>query len=351
MMLAFVGSRTTRERHARGDGISVYRVDPEAGTLQLLHVTGGLVNPSYLALNAAGDRLYVVHGDTEEASAFKVDAEGRLALMGSVPCGGRNPVHLALDPTGSHLIVSNHLSSNVAVLTIGAEGELGPVAQTVELPGQPGPHRVEQPYAKPHFNPFDPSGRHVIVPDKGLNRIFAFRFEDGRLTPAATPWVDTRETAGPRHIAFHPTAPYAYAINELDSTMTAYRYDNETGRLDAFQLLSALSDTWTGNSRASGIVIDAAGRTLYASNRAHDSIAVFAIDRESGRLTFIEATPSGGRTPRFFALAPDGRHMFVLNEDSDAIRTFAVDAASGRLTDTGLSVGCGSPVCMVFSGG
>jgi 6-phosphogluconolactonase (cycloisomerase 2 family) len=115
------------------------------------------------------------------------------------------------------------------------------------------------------------------------------------------------------------------------------------------QIVSALPDTYTGNSRASEIVINAAGRTLYASNRAHDSIAVFDIAPSTGRLTFIEATPSGGRTPRYFALTPDGRSMFVLNEDSDSIVSFAVDEASGRLVSTGKSTLCGSPVCLIFS--
>jgi 6-phosphogluconolactonase len=290
-----------------------------------------------------------VHGDSEEVSAFAVRDDGNLSLLGTVPCGGRNPVHLALDPTERYLVVSNHLSSNLAVLPVAASGELATPSQIVNLPGSPGPHRVEQPFAKPHFNPFDPAGRHVVVPDKGFNRVFVFRFDDGALSPASTPWVDTRETAGPRHLAFHPLLPYAYVINELDSTVTAYHYASDTGKLEAFQVLSALPDTWTGNSRASGIVIDAAGMTLYASNRAHDSIAVFRIDPSTGRLTFVDATLSGGRTPRFFALAPGGRHLFVLNEDSDRIVTFAVEGDSGRLTDAGRSVACGSPVCMVFA--
>jgi 6-phosphogluconolactonase (cycloisomerase 2 family) len=349
MTLAYVGSRTTRERNARGEGISVFRVDADTGSLHLLHVVGGLKNPSYLALNRRADRLYAVHGDSEEASAFEVLADGNLALLGTVPCGGRNPVHLALDPTERHLVVSNHLSSNLAVLPVAASGELSGPTQIVSLPGSPGPHRVEQPFAKPHFNPFDPAGRHVVVPDKGVNRVFVFRFDDGALSPAPTPWVDSRETAGPRHLAFHPSAPYAYVINELDSTVTAYHYAADTGKLEAFQVLSALPDSWTRDSRASGIAIDAAGRTLYASNRAHDSIAVFRVDPATGRLTFVDATPSGGRTPRFFALAPGGRHMFVLNEDTDRIVTFAVDGRSGQLADTGRSVACGSPVCMVFA--
>jgi 6-phosphogluconolactonase (cycloisomerase 2 family) len=349
-MYAYVGSRTTRERNARGEGISVFKLDPATRQMTLVQVLGDLVNPSFLALNRKGDALYAVHGDQQEVSAFRVNPDdGQLHFLNRQHCEGKNPVHLALDPTERFLVVSNHLSGSLAVLPVQANGSLSPVSQLVMLEGTPGPHKVEQPFSKPHFNPFDPAGRFVVVPDKGLDRIFCFRFEDGRLQPADTASVATRETAGPRHLAFHPQAPFAYVVNELDSTVTAYRFSAETGRLEPLQVISALPDWFTGNSRASGIVIDRAGRTLYASNRGYDSIAVFRIEAASGRLVFLGAEPSEGRTPRFFSLSPDGRTLFALNEDSDKIVLFAVHETTGRLSPTGLSVGCGSPVCMVFA--
>jgi 6-phosphogluconolactonase (cycloisomerase 2 family) len=345
---AYVGSRTTRERNARGDGISVFAVDGQSGALALQQVVGDLVNPSFLALNRAGDRLYAVHGDQQEVSAFAVDAQARLARINTVTCEGRNPVHLALDPQERSLVVSNHLTGEVAVLAIDAKGALGAVQQRVALPGQPGPHRKEQPFSKPHFNPFDPSGRFVVVPDKGLDRIFSFRWEAGRLVPARQPWVDTREGAGPRHVAFHPALGMLYALNELDSTVTAYRFDPASGGLQALQVLTALPSAFTGNSRAAEIEVSADGRWLYASNRGDDSIAQFAIDA-SGLLRFVAATPCGGRTPRFFTQSPDGRWLYVLNEDSDTIVRFGIDAGTGRLVpQEDAPAACGSPVCMVF---
>lgn len=113
-------------------------------------------------------------------------------------------MHLALDPSRRSLVVSNHLTSAMAVLSILDDGRLGRVTQHFPLEGEPGPHRKEQPFAKSHFNPFDPSGRFVIVPDKGLHKIFLFRFMDSRLVPASTPFVAAREASGPRHVAFHP---------------------------------------------------------------------------------------------------------------------------------------------------
>lgn len=347
---AYVGSRTTRERNARGEGVGIFRVDTAEGTLEAVDVVRDLINPSFLALSADSEFLYTVHGDESEVSAFKVDRRtGLLRFINRQDTHGKNPVHLALDPTGRFMVVSNHIGASLAVLPVNADGSIGALTQLVKLEGPIGPHRAEQNQAKPHFNLFDPSGRYVVVPDKGLDRVFAFRFEQGRLSPAAAPYAPTREAAGPRHLAFHPARPIAYVVNELDSTVTAYRFSPDTGALAPFQLLSALPETFTGNSRASEIQIDARGRFLYASNRGYDSIALFGIDASTGALNFIGAGTTGGMTPRFFTLAPDGRFMFALNEDSDSIVTLAVDAGTGALTPTGATVSFGSPVCMVFS--
>ncbi len=349
-MYAYVGSRTTRDRNARGEGISVFQVDQETGSLALVQVVKDLVNPSYLALNKTGEFLYTVHGDESEVSSFEVDkTNGQLHFLNRQSTQGQNPVHLALDPSGRYLLVTNHIGSSLAVVPIAADGSLEALTQLVLLSGPVGPHRIEQKQSKPHFNPFDPSGSFVLVPDKGLDRVFGFRFADGRLVPAASPFVATREGSGPRHLAFHPKSAFAYVVNELDSTVTAYRFHRETGALEPLQILSSLPESFTGNSRAAGILVDPAGQTLYASNRGHDSIAVFRIDPTTGLLKFSGADSSRGRTPRFFTLAPNGRVLFALNEESDSIVSFLVDATTGRLEPSGASASSGSPVCMVFS--
>ncbi len=349
-MFAYLGSRTSRERNARGDGITVYRVDPQSGVLSTVQVLGGLVNPSYLALNQRGTRLYVVHGDMDYASAYRVDPRsGRIEFLNSQTTQGNNPVHLALDPTESHLVVSNHLGGSLAVLPIGPDGELLPLTQLVKLSGDIGPHRIEQTQSKPHFNGFDPSGRFVIVPDKGLDRVFTFRFMNGQLMPTSSASALARECAGPRHHVFHPLKSIAYVANELDSTVTAYRFDPESGAVEALQRESTLPRAFTGNSRAAGIMIHPLGHTLYVSNRGHDSISMFRIDPASGTIKLTGTTPSGGAKPRFFALSPGGAHLYALNEDSHTIVPFAVDPDSGELRRDGAVTPCGSPVCMVFS--
>ncbi len=347
-MHVYIGSRTTRERHARGEGISVFDYAQDTGTLTLTQVVGGLVNPSYLLPHPALPVLYTVHGDSHEVSALQRDPRtGALTPWRQQDCQGRNPVHLALDPAGRYLMVSNHLSGTLAVLPVGRDGALAPVAQSVPMAGEPGPHRKEQPFAKPHYNLVDPSGRYVVVPDKGLDRVFLYALENGGISADPACITATREGAGPRHAAFHPAGRWLYVVNELDNTVAAYSLG--AGSLHPFQILPTLPDTYTGNSRAAGISLDTHGCHLYVSNRGDDSIAVFRVDPANGRLTPVQHAASGGKTPRFFALSPDGRFLFALNEDSDTLVRFRVNAQDGALTPDGYALRIGSPVCMVFA--
>ncbi|MDH1178561.1 lactonase family protein [Achromobacter mucicolens] len=348
-MHVYIGSRTTRERNARGEGISVYDYAPGAGTLTLKQVVGGLHNPSYLLPHPTLAVLYTVHGDSSEVSALRRDPrDGTLTPWHTQGCEGRNPVHLALGPSGRYLMVSNHLTGTLAVLPVAADGALQAVAQTVPLAGEPGPHRKEQPFSKPHFNVLDPSGRYVAVPDKGLDRVFLYPADARGLAAQPVSAVATREGAGPRHAVFHPSGQWLYVVNELDNTVTAYAV--RAGVLQPFQVLPTLPDTYTGNSRAAGIALGAGGRHLYASNRGDDTIAVFGVDPASGRLSPVQHTHTHGRTPRFFTLSPDGRFLFALNEDTDTLQRFRVDPASGTLTHDDYALPIGSPVCMVFAG-
>lgn len=348
-MFAYVGSRTTKERNARGEGLSVFKYNPDFGKLDLIQVLK-LTNPSYLAKNKSGDRLYVIHGDLEDISSFSIDlTSGKLQFLNKQSTEGKNPVHLALDPTESFIVVSNHISSSLVVLPLAKDGSLLPVSQKIELSGEPGPHRKEQPFSKPHFNGFDPKGQYVVVPDKGIDKIFVFEFKNGGLNSSSQSNTIAREGSGPRHMAFHPNSKWAYSINELDSTITAYQFNEKNGHLAPFQITPSVSDKYTGNNRSSAIQIDAHGKFLYASNRGEDSIGVFEINSKNGELTLIQTQNSLGKTPRFFTLDPGNQHILVANEDSDEIITFKVNPQNGTLTPTQETTSCGSPVCIIFS--
>jgi 6-phosphogluconolactonase len=352
-MFAYVGCYTTRERQARGEGISVYCVAPASGQWTHVQLVPQLVNPSFLAVDPSGRVLYSVHGDEDDVTAFTIDGDGgRLAFLNRKKLGGRNGVHLSVAPTGRFLATANYAHGTVSLLPLEADGALGEHGTSLALPGEPGPHRVQQTGSRPHAIPFDPSGRFVLVPDKGLDRIFIFRLDEreGRLVPNDPPFVMARPGAGPRHMAFHPAAPYAFVNNELDSTVTAYRWDDARGLLDPFQIVSSLPDSHTGANTTAEIAIEPTGRFLYVSNRGHDSIGIFAIDRASGRLAPVGWESSRGRRPRFFALDPAGRFLYAANEASDTIVTFRVDPGSGTLDPTGEVIATASPASIVFAG-
>ncbi len=350
-LFAYVGCFTTAAREAIGEGINVYRVDPVSGEWDHVQLVADLTSPSFLALDRNSRFLYSVHADEAYTSAFAVDAaSGRLTYLNRQDNGGTNGVHLAIDPTNRFIVVSNYASGSMAVLPIDSDGSLAPRSDLVALPGDPGPHPIQQTSSHPHHNPFDPQGRFLLVPDKGLDRIFVFRLDTatGRLVWADSPSIAAQPGAGPRHADFHPALPFAYVLNELDSTLAAYAYDSQSGELTRKQLLSTLPDDFTGSNTTAEIAVHRSGRFLYCSNRGHDSIATFAIDQTNGSLSRLGWTPTGGERPRYFGLDPSGTFLYACNERSHTIVTFRVDPATGALSRTGQIVETGSPVTIVF---
>jgi 6-phosphogluconolactonase (cycloisomerase 2 family) len=347
-----VGSFTTARRKARGDGINVYRVDVATGGWTHVQRVGGLENPSYLALSPDQRFLYSVHGDCDYATAFALDpATGFATPLNRGATGGSNGVRQAVDPTGRFLIVANYASGNIAVLAIAPDGSLADQHQLVALAGEPGPNPVEQASSHPHDVVFDPSGRLVLVPDKGLDRVFVFRFDPASGRLAAEPGgVKTRPGAGPRHLAFHPRLSIAWVLNELDSTIATYGWDAGRATLTPLAVAATLPADFVGTSTTAEIAVTPDGRHVYGSNRGHDSVAIYAADAENGSLSPVGWQPTQGRGPRFIGLDPAGRFLYAANEQSDTVVTLRVDAGSGRLAPTGEVITNGSPVTIIFAG-
>ena len=350
-LFAYVGCYTTEDRNGHGLGIGVFRVDAPTARWTPVQALDGVVNPSFLCCDREQKFLYAVHGDMDYVSAYAIDAaSGRLTELNREACGGTNPVHLAVDGTNRFLIVSNYTSGTVAVMGISPDGSLSPLTDLVEMTGSPGPHRSQQASAHPHHNRFDPNGRFIVVPDKGLDQIFVFGLDaaNGKLVAVEEASVSTREGAGPRHVDFHPRLPYLYAINELDSTITTYRFDRVRGELRPLQILSTLPSDYTGNNTGAEIWVHPSGRYVYGSNRGHDSIAIYLADPGSGLLETVGWQSTQGSMPRFFGFDPSGDLLCACNQGSDTIVNFRVDQSTGRLSPIGNPVRTGSPVAIVF---
>lgn len=349
-MFAYVGSRTTTERNARGRGIGVYRIDAPDGAWTQVQMVGDLVNPSFLAFDRSGDRLYAVHGDQSEVSAFAVDrASGRLTFVNKQSTYGANPAHLTVDPTNRFLLIANYATGSVASLPIAPDGSLQPVCDLLLLPGEIGPHREAQSFSHPHQILANPAGTAFIVPDKGLDATFSVELsERGTLSLRDANRLAARPGAGPRHAAFHPTAPILYLLNELDSTLTTCRHDPITGRLTPLELVSTQPTSYFGANSGAALVVLPSGRFVYATNRGHDSVAIFAVNAESYVLSIVGWVATQGTVPRFMTLDPSGQVLFVANEGSDTIVAFKIDQETGALVQTSQILETGSPVCILF---
>lgn len=348
---AYVGCRTTKERKAHGKGINVYRVDPPSGQWTHVQLVGDLVNPSFLAMDRTQRFLYAVHGDFSEVSAFTIEpTSGKLTFLNRQSTEGKNPVHLVADPNNRYMLIANYATGTLASLPIQSDGSLGSVVDLATLPGEPGPHKEQQKSSHPHQIRFDVQEKFIHVPDKGLDKVFSFKVDStsGKFLPTDPAWVVTREGAGPRHIDFHPSGKFAYVIDELDSSITTYEYDEETSAMRPIQVVSTIPTNFTGDNTAAEIAVAHLGRILYGSNRGHDSIFSMAIDQKTGLLTPIEWTSSQGKGPRFFALDPAQEYLYAANENSDTIVAFKVNSTTGDLSPTGQIIQTGSPVCIIF---
>jgi 6-phosphogluconolactonase len=283
-----------------------------------------------------------------------------LTLLNTVPSGGAGPTYVSLHPAGKHLLVANYFGGSVAVLPVLADGRLAPATDVKVDAGTVGPTKATN--APPgtfaisghdrthaHMIEADASGRFVLHVDLGLDRIFTWKFDQakGTLTATDPPAAILPPGDGPRHFAFDPKGRRLYSIQEEGSTVVRFDYDAETGRLTARQTISTLPRGFTGSNFCSGIRVSADGRFLYAGNRLHDSIALFAIAGD-GALTYVGEEWTRGSYPRSFTFDPTGRFLYCCNQRGDNVAVFRVDAATGRLTFTGDYVPVGNPSSIVF---
>jgi len=339
----------------KGRGIHIYRFDTASGALEPYGLAEGIRNPSYLAIHPSRRYLYAVNelkefeGQTCGAiSAFALDPEsGRLSFINQRATHGTDPCHLSVAQTGECVLVANFASGSACVLPIRPDGSLGDATDVVQHHGfSIDPRRQAGPHA--HAVTLDNRGRYVFVPDLGLDKVMIYELDAARgaLKPHTTPWVEVRPGAGPRQLVMHPGGRFAYLINELNSTMMAFRYDGDRGTLEEIQTLSTLPDGFDGKSSCAEVQISPVGDLLYGSNRGHDSLVIYAVDQAEGTLTRIGHVSTRGKTPRNFAVDPDGNWVLVANQDSDNIAVFRVDHGTGGLVAAGATTSVPMPVCV-----
>jgi 6-phosphogluconolactonase len=347
----YVGTYTQRG----SKGIYRFDLDAASGKLSSRTLAAEAKDPSFIAITPDQRFLYAV-SEVENldgrrsgaVSAFAIDrGTGNLTLLNHQPSGGAGPCHLVIDRAGKHVLVANYGGGSVSVLPIESDGRLGKATAFVQHKGS-GLNRQRQEGPHAHSINLDAANRFAVVADLGLDKVFVYRFDaaKGTLTPNEPPSVSVAPGAGPRHFAFHPNGKNAYVINELASTVTACHYDGDRGILEPLQTISTLPKDFKGSNTTAEVQVHPSGKFLYGSNRGHNSIAVFAIDPTTGKLSAVGHQSGGIKEPRNFGIDPTGSYLLVGNQNSDSIIVFRIDAETGELRPTGVTAEVPVPVCV-----
>src|SRR5437667_4828779 len=346
--LLYVGTYT--------ESIYLVRMDRRSGELLQVGAVKAGANPSFLSMHPNGRVLYAVNElePTGAVSAFAIErATGALTRLNEQPSEGGAPCYVSVDRSGRAALVANYAGGSVALLPIEANGALAPAASVVHHTGKgPNPERQEAPHA--HCILPDPSNRFALAADLGADRVFVYQLDlEGRsLRHIEEGDAGLRPGAGPRHLAFHPTLPLVFVANELDSTVATLRFDSTRRALSPLDARPTVPAGWTGTNYPADIHVAASGRTLYVSNRGHNSIAVFSVaETTGGALALEQVISTAGDWPRNFSLDPSGRWLLVANQRSDSVVVFGCDPENGRLTPTRppQRIAIPSPVCLRFA--
>jgi 6-phosphogluconolactonase len=339
-------------------GLYVFRMRAEDGHLTLVQIVP-TDNPSYVALDPSLTHLYCTNQNDlvdgvpgGRVSAFSVNrTNGMLTFLNTQPTHGTHPAHLSVDPSGAYLLTSNYGGGDYPVYRLLADGSIGPETDDVHASGAgPDSERQEGPHA--HQILTDPGSRHVLGVDLGADRILIWTLDltTGKLSATQRGAVALPAGSGPRHMVFHPSQRFAYVLNELSGSITAFRYDPQEGVLLPQQTVSTLPAGFTGSKSTAEIRVHPTGRFLYSTNRGDNSIAMFAIDESSGALTRRGWEPTRGEWPRGMNIDPSGTYLYVANQNSDNIVAFRIDVSSGVLRPTGETIRTPNPVDIEFGG-
>ena len=343
---AYVASRTK--------GLCLYEFDSKTGALKNEGVAADVGGAGFIAIHPTKNLLYALNTATIDekktgvVSSFSINrSTGKLTFLNHQPAAGTGPTHLIVDNTGKNVLLANYGSGSVAVFPIEADGKLATMSSFQQHKGSSVvPQRQEGPHA--HQVVTDPKNQFALVCDLGLDKVVSYKFDavKGTITPAGG--LSLKPGAGPRHLAFGRDGKFVYVINELDSTVTVFRYDAQTGSGKEVQSVSTLEKNYTSKNSTAEIAVHPNGKFIYGSNRGYDSIVAFAVDGKDGTLTQIQQQPTGGKIPRHFELTPDGKFLVAENQDSNTMFVFAVDAKTGQLKPTGHAAEVEGPQCLKF---
>ncbi len=351
--VVFVGTYTTGASTSKG--IYRMRLNLDTGQLSAPELAAGTVSPSYLALDPKKPLLYAANEVSTfhdkpggGVSAFAIGKDGSLKALNQEASGGSGPCYVAVDRAGTRVLVANYGSGSIASLPIESNGKLKPASAKVQHEGSGAdPTRQKGPHA--HSLNTDPTNHFALAADLGLDKVLVYKIDSkGALTPNDPPSVSLPGGSGPRHLDFSPNGRFVYLANEMKSTVTVFSWDGAHGTLKEEQTITMLPEGFSGNNSAADIHVHPSGKFVYASNRGHDSIVIYAADPQTGKLTLVGHQSTEGKTPRNFGIDPSGSYLLAANQATDSVVSFKIDKASGKLTPTGSTAHIAAPVCVKF---
>jgi 6-phosphogluconolactonase len=344
----WVGTYTRKEGHVDGKAKGIYRLHYEDDSLSVQATLSDIINPSFIERSPNGDYLYAVSeiGPGADSSgyvyAYAID-DDEPQMINRQPSYAFAPCHVSIHPNGKWLYVANYVGGMIVRYPLERKGVIGMATDTLRLSGN-GPH-ARQEGSHPHSVTVSPDGKWVMAADLGTDEIHTFRADQPTWELVSTATV--LPGSGPRHLAFHPKAPYAYVLNELSSTVTAFHYNSENGALNRIDDWPTLPRDFSGENTAGDIHISPDGQFLYASNRGDNSLAGFRINPADGQLESTGYFSTRGETPRNFVIHPEGKTLLVANQDSDNLVQLIIDEKNGKLRyEQEWEVK--TPVCLVF---
>ncbi|HFR4186628.1 TPA: lactonase family protein [Bacillus cereus] len=342
--IGYVGTYTKEN----SEGIYKFTLDTEAKKISNVTLAAKLDNPTYVTINRNNEYLYSVvkEGESGGVAAYSINSKtGELTEENRQVVEGASPCHVSVD-SGNHTVVTaNYHKGTIESFEVNEDGTINPTTSIMAHEGSgPNKERQEKPHA--HYAGYTPDEKYVVGVDLGIDKIITYEIKDSVLTEVNR--LSVNLGSGPRHITFHPNGKYAYVMTELSSEVIVLTYNPEKGSFTELQYISTVPEEFDENNQGSAIHISSDGHFVYAGNRGHNSIAVFSVDENSGKLTFVAHTSTEGNWPRDFVLDPTEKFLVATNEKSHHLVLFSRSESTGELTLLQSDVAVPEPVCVKF---